>query len=173
MKKFLGAIVSGLAGVLSLVFLAIPAFVFDGGALGKEKVSGWKILTDKAWGEADMTAVTWYRIFAWIMVVLAIVLIVVAVVQLLSALNVIKVPAIVDTVAKYALIALAVVSILALIANFGIRSEMIDPAKDAGLKGDALKAYEDRYKVGASLWIVAIVNTIAAVCGNLFGKAKD
>jgi hypothetical protein len=165
MKKFLGAIISGLAGVLSLVFLAIPAMSMDYG-IEKENVSGWKILTDEAWGKADMTAVTWYRIFAWILVVLAVILIVAAVIQLLSSLGVIKVPAIVNTVAKYALTALAVVSILALIANFGIRGEMIDQAEIFG--STAKKAAEEAYSVGAALWVVSIINAIAAVCTNLF-----
>ena len=171
MKKFLGAIISGLAGVLSLVFLSLPAFVVDGGALGKENVSGWKILTDEAWGKADMTAVTWYRIFAWILVVLAIILIVVAVLQLLSALGVIKMPAMVSTIGAYALIALVVVSILALIANFGIRNEMIDAYKDVFGK-ELAKEYGKTLSVGAALWIVSIVNLIAAVCGKMF-KSKD
>ncbi|MBQ7798201.1 MAG: hypothetical protein IJ371_03675 [Clostridia bacterium] len=168
MKKFLGAIVSGLAGVLSLVFLAMPAFK----AKGAGSESGWDLLTDKAIGESDMTAVTWYRIFAWILVVLAIVLIIVAVLQLLSALNVIKLPAIVNTIAKYALIALAVVSVLALVANFGIRSESIDNFKEYFGKA-AAKEYGKNLSVGASLWIVSIVNIVAAVCSKVFVKAED
>ena len=167
MKKFLGAIISGLAGVLSLVFLALPGLTTKIELMGMKEsdtVSGWKMLTD---GKAEYTAVTWYRIFAWILVVLAIVLIVVAVLQLLSSLGVIKMPAILNRVATYALIALALVSILALVANFGIRAEMID---DAGK--EVLKAMGMSLSVGASLWVVSIVNVIAAVCGNLF-KAKD
>ena len=156
--------------MLSLVFLSLPILSMDYGIGDKENVSGWKVLTDKAWGEADMTAVTWYRIFAWILVVLAIVLIVVAVLQLLSALNVVKVPAIISTIGAYALIALAVVSILTLIANFGIRGELIDQAAKFG--DAAEKAAKEAYSVGAGLWVVAIVNVIAAVCGKVF-KAKD
>ena len=129
MKKWIGALCSGLAGVLSLVFLAMPAFTMK--AFGaKESFSGWDILTKKEWAELDLTAVTWYRIFAWIMVVLAIVLIVVAILQVLANLGVIKMPAIVSTVAKYALIAIAVAAVLTLVANFGIRSEQIDGFKD-------------------------------------------
>ena len=103
MKKWIGAICSALAGVLSLVFLSLPAFVMDMGVLGEEKFSGWKLLTDKDLGKADMTAVTWYRIFAWILVVLAIVLIVLAVLQILANLNVIKMPEILTTINNYAL----------------------------------------------------------------------
>ena len=171
MKKWIGALCSALAGVLSLVFLAIPAFVFGSGS-SKESYSGWEVLTDSDWGKANMTAVTWYRVFVWIVVVLAIVLIVLAVLQILANLNVIKMPAILTTINKVALIALVVVSILALVATFGIRSEFIDPAKDAGLKGDALKKYKEMYNVGASLWVVSIVNLVTAVCANLFAKAK-
>jgi hypothetical protein len=177
MKKFLGAIVSGLAGVLSLIFLAIPAFSIE--FMGEaEKYSGWKLLkTDDItkFGEGLMnmksnTSLTLYRVFAWILVIIAIVLIVLAVLQLLSALGVVKMPAIIDTVAKYALIALAVVSIFALIANFGIRSEFINFAKDKKFPEEAIKQLKEMFSIGASLWIVAITNIAAAVCGNLFVK---
>lgn len=170
MKKWIGALCSGLAGVLSLVFLAIPAFSFDMGLGGKESYSGWKLLTDSDIAKADYTAVSWYRIFAWILVVLAIVLIVVAVLQILANLNVVKMPAIVDTIAKFALIALVVVSILALIANFGIRSEMLDELKEMGAPKEYIKEYGKALSIGASLWIVAGVNLVAAVCANLFAK---
>lgn len=171
MKKWIGALCSGLAGILSLVFLAIPAFTMDMG-VAEEKYSGWKLLTDKAIGEADLTAVTWYRIFVWILVVLAVILIVLAVLQVLANLNVVKMPAILSKINAYALIALALVSILALVANFGIRSEQIDIIKDAFGK-EAAKEAGEVYKVGASLWVVAIVNLIAAVMGKVFGKAEN
>ena len=109
-------------------------------------------------------------ILAWIIVVVAVVLIVLAVLQLLSALNIVKIPAIIDTVAKYALVALAVVSILALIANIGIRAEFIDYYEDNKAPAAIIKDLKESLKIGASLWIVAITNAIAAVCGNLFAK---
>lgn len=178
MKKFLGAIISGLAGVLSLVFLAIPAFTIDYGVIN-QKYSGWDLLTTKdiandfkLMNKDSVVALNWYRIFAWVIVVVAVILIVLAVLQLLSSLNIIKMPAIIDTIAKYALIALAVASILALIANFGLRAEHIDVYKDLGAKGEALKRIKKAYDVGASLWIVSIINLIAAACANVFAKAK-
>ncbi len=179
MKKWIGALCTGLAGVLSLIFLTIPAFVLDATGL-KGSASGWELLTkskDKLDLEfvADMSdykALTWYRVFAWILVVLAIVLIVACVLQVLANLNVIKMPAIVNTVAKYALIALAVVTVLTLIANFGIRNEIIDEYKDMHASSSTLKEVRDAYSVGASLWLVTIANAAAAVCANLFAK-KD
>jgi len=168
MKKWIGALCSGLAGVLSLVFLAMPALKFK----GMESYSGWDLLTDKTIGKSDLTAVTWYRIFAWILVVLAIVLIVVAILQVLANLGVIKMPAIVSTVAKYALIAIAVAAVLTLVANFGIRSEQIDGFKDTFGKA-AAKEYGKNISVGIALWFVAIVNVAAAVCGKLFAKNAD
>lgn len=175
MKKWIGALCSGLAGVLSLVFLAIPAFKVDY-AYAKESYSGWKLLSTKDFNEIaevankdSLTALTWYRVLAWILIVLAIVLIVVAVLQILANLNVVKMPAIVDTIAKFALIALVVVSILALVANLGIRSEILDVAEDIMGK-DAAKEMGKYYKTGASLWIVAGINLVAAVCANLFAK---
>lgn len=169
MKKWIGALCSGLAGVLSLIFLAIPALTIKGFG-EKETYSGWKLLTDEAVGKADYAAVTWYRVFAWILVVLAIVLIVVAVLQVLANLNVIKMPEIVNTVAKYALIALAVVAVLTLVANFGIRADMLGELKEMGAPASYIKEMKKNLAVGASLWIVSIVNIAAAVCANLFAK---
>ena len=174
MKKFLGAIISGLAGVLSLIFLAIPAFSIN--TIEDKSYSGWKLLNTKDFAEIakagdkeTLTALTWYRVFAWILVIIAIVLIVLAVLQVLSTLNIVKMPAIIDTVAKYALIALAVVSIGALIANMCIRSEILNIAEDIAGKTIA-KEMGKYYKTGAALWVVAITNIAAAVCGNLFVK---
>ena len=63
MKKWIGALCSALAGVLSLVFLAIPALSIE--MFGeKENVSGWELLTKSEVTDWDFTAVTWYRIFA-------------------------------------------------------------------------------------------------------------
>lgn len=175
MKKWIGALCSGLAGVLSLVFLAIPAFSIE--TLGVEKYSGYKLLntndvTDlaKLVGKDGVTALTWYRVFAWIVIVLAVVLIVVAVLQILANLNIIKMPAIIDSIGKFALIALVVASVLALVANFGIRAEFIDYYKDNNAPAELVKEIKEALTVGASLWAVAITNFIAAVCANLFAK---
>lgn len=175
MKKWIGALCSAVAGALSLVFLSIPAFAVE--MMGeKESYSGWKLLnTDdfemfaKLANKDSLTALTWYRVFAWILVVLAIVLMVVAVLQILANLNIIKMPAIINTVGKFALIALVVVSVCALAANFGIRSEVLDICEDlAG--AEYAKELGKFFKVGASLWIVAGINLVAAVCANLFAK---
>ena len=167
MKKWIGALCSGLAGVLSLVFLAIPAISTEVYGV-KENYSGWKLLTDDLVGKWEYTAVTWYRIFAWVLVVLAVVLIVMAVLQVLANLNIIKMPAILNTINKYALIAIALVAVLTLIANFGIRAEMIDEV--GGKK--ILEVMKASVSVGASLWLVAIVNLVAGVCANVFDRAK-
>lgn len=170
MKKWIGALCSGLAGVLTLVFLSIPALTAD---LGKEfKYSGWKLLTDSDLGKADFTAVTWYRIFAWILVVLAVVMIVVAVLQVLANLNIVKMPAILNTVANYALIGLVVVSVLALVANFGIRADWINLFKEPGMPKEVVKEIKEAFSVGAALWIVSIVNLVVAACANVFARAK-
>ena len=153
MKKWIGAI--------------CPAFKVKGAGSN----SGWELLTDEAIGKADITAVTWYRIFAWILVVLAIVLIVMAVLQVLANLGVIKMPAILAKVNAYALIAIAVVAVLTLVANFGIRAEMIDPYEK--ISKDAAKEYGKQLSVGIALWLVTIVNVAAAVCGKLFAKNED
>ncbi len=168
MKKWIGALCSGLAGVLSLVFLALPAFALKGYGF-KESYSGYDLLTKKEWGEMDLTAVTWYRIFAWIMVVLAIVLIIVAILQVLANLNVIKMPEIISKVAKYALIAIAVSAVLVLVAGFGLRAEYI---KEIVGGKKVLEAAKGSVSVGIALWLAAVVNVVAAVCAKVFAKAE-
>ena len=170
MKKCIVALCSALAGVLSLVFLAMPAFTVD--LATKTNLSGWELLTgDKIEtyqlmvAKESITALTWYRIFAWIMVVLAVILIVVALLQILSNVGIIKMPESLTAIGNYALIALVVVSILALVANFGIRAEFVD------IKG-AEKELKKIFGMGASLWCVTIANLIAGVCANLFAKPK-
>lgn len=167
MKKWIGTISSALAGILTMVFLAIPALTMKT-PLGSENYSGWDILTDKAFADIDFTSVTWYRIFAWIMVVLAIILIVMAVLQLFANLKVIKMPAILSTINSVALIAIAIFAILTLIANFGIRAEFIDMF---GGK-EILELSNSKIVVNASLWLTAILNVITAVCGSLFAQKK-
>ncbi len=168
MKKWIGALCSGLAGVLSLVLLAVPAFRFTVAKEEVVKYSGWELLTEEIVGKWDFAAVTWYRIFAWVLVVLAVVLIVMAVLQVLANLNIIKMPAILTTINKYALVGVVLVSILALVANFGIRADAI---KDMGGK-EVVEAMKAKVSVGASLWLVAIVNLVAGACANVFDRAK-
>ena len=171
MKKWMGAICSAVASILTFIFLAIPAFTVKMSAMGmseKENASGYKILTDKDWGDIDFTAVTWYRIFAWILIVLAVVLLVLAVLQILSNLNVVKMPNIVETINFYALIAFAVVAILALISLFGIRAEYFDRF---GVTAKQAKELGLTISIGASLWIVSIVAVLSAVANAVLPKA--
>lgn len=170
MKKWIGAICSAVASVLTFIFLAIPAWVVKFNVLGMsttDKYSGYKLLTDKEIGESDFTAVTWYRIFAWILIVLAVILLVLAVLQILANLNVVKMPEVVGKVNAYTLIAFAVVAILALVALFGIRAEYFNElhvtakeAKEAGLT----------IAVSAGLWLTSIVAVVAAVVNAVLPK---
>lgn len=170
MKKWMGAICSAVASILTFIFLAIPTFVVKMSAMGfseKETYSGYKLLTDKDLGDVDYTAVTMYRIFAWILIVLAVVLLVLAVLQILSNLNVVKMPKALGTINFYALIAFAVVAILALISVFGIRSETFD---DFGVTAKEAKELGLTISVSAGLWIVSIVAVLSAVVNAVLPK---
>ena len=158
MKKFLGAIISGAVGVLTLIFLTMPAFEKES-LLKTNKYSGWDLLTNKGVGKWEFTAVNWYRIFAWVLVVLAVILIVMAVIQLLSSLGIVKISKMFTKLTIWTLVAILVVSVLTLAANFGIRGEWIDVTRA-----------KDAYGVGVSLWFVAITNLIGAVAGKVFVK---
>lgn len=171
MKKWIGAICSALGGILTLVFLSIPGIIVKIDFMGMtttEKWSGWKLLTNKDVGNWDYAAVTWYRIFAWILVVLAVILIVMAILQVLSNLRIVRMPSVLAKINTVALLSLVVVSILALVANFGIRAEMID---DAG--GKEVVKTMGSISVGASLWVISIINLVAGVLAGVFARAKD
>jgi hypothetical protein len=178
MKKWIGALCSGLAGILSIIFLAIPAFVIDNDYFGSEKLTGWDLLTGDeitnvtklTINQDGLTALTWYRIFVWVLVVLSIILIIIAVLQILSNLKIVRLPSILTTITKYALIALAVVSLFALIANFGIRSELVNEAGKL-FGSEVKKIAKEMFSTSASLWLVTIVNVIIAACANIFVKS--
>lgn len=171
MKKWIGAICSAVASVLTFIFLAIPAFVVKEEAFGltaKTKYSGYKLLTNKDVGDWDYTAVTWYRIFAWVLIILAVVLLVLAVLQILSNLGVVKMPEVVGKVNAYTLIAFAVVAVLALVAVFGIRAEIFD---ELGISAKEAKDLGFTVAVSVSLWLTSICAVIAAVVNEVLPRA--
>lgn len=171
MKKWIGAICSAVASVLTFIFLAIPAFTIKATVLGvstSEDYSGYKLLTDKNLGDAGYTAITWYRIFAWVLIILAVVLLVLAVLQILANLKIVKMPEVVGKVNAYTLIVFAVVAILALIAVFGIRAECFD---DMHLTAKEAKELGITISVAASLWLTSIVAVISAVVNGVLPKA--
>ena len=103
MKKFIGAICSGVAGILTLVMLCFDWFVqkqtMAGELIGEAKATGWNLITNKITidgytlenaFEEFKGAYVLHRVFAIIMLIVAILLIVSAVVLLLKNLNVIK-----------------------------------------------------------------------------------
>ena len=170
MRKWIGAICSILASALTLSFLRIRAFEINLGVIEQGKYSGWELLTNKKVSEWDFASVKWYRIFTWILIVLAILLIVLSILQILANLNVLKISIILTRIGKVSLIALVIISVFTLLANIGIRTEWIDFFKNPS--SEALGKIKEALEVGFSLWIISIVNLIIMFCCVIFAKNK-
>ena len=50
------------------------------------------------------------------------------------------------------------------------RAEFVDFYKDLKVPEAIIKQVKEALTVGASLWVVAGINLVAAVCANLFAK---
>ena len=171
MKKFIGAICSGVAGIVTLVMLCFDWFVQKGIVAGEvvntAKASGWELIANKVTEEghtyegafdAFKGAYTLHRVFAIIMLVVAILLIVSAVVLLLKNLNVIKCKFNFSLVNNVLLTVFAV-AVLGALAGIGVMAI------------GAAKEYADIPNVSVSIfpavcaWITLAVSVVACGCG--------
>ena len=168
MKKFIGAICSGVAGVVTLIMLCFDWMVakvtMAGETMLEQKLTGWNLLTNKMKGEsAGMEtfkgAYTLYKVAAIIMLIVAILLIAYAVVLLLKNLNVIKFNFKFNLVNNI-LLTVLVATIVAAFAAIAIMA--INFVKEA-----SEPAYELVAKMFPAVcaWIALAVSAAACACG--------
>jgi len=176
MKKFIGAICSGVAGILTLVMLSFDWFVRKqtaaGELMGEAKATGWNLITNKVTVDGHTFenafeefkgAYVLHRVFAIIMLVVAILLIVSAVVLLLKNLNVIKCKFNFSRVNNILLTVLAV-SVLGALVGIGVMA--IGAAKTV-----ADDPFAVAMKIAVSIypavcaWITLAVSFVACGCG--------
>ena len=172
MKKFIGAICSGAAGLLTFVWLCLPWFtqkVTMGGESEKMTFSGWNLLTntyegEKAGFEVFKGAYTLHRVFAIIALVVACLLVAYAVVLVLKNLNVIKFNFKFNFVNN---IALSVFAAVVLMAVVGVIVIAVAALKEMG-NPEYLSMYAS---VGA--WLSLVSAAAACACGWVFARKEN
>lgn len=177
MKKYLGAIVSGLVGVLTFVFLSIPNFVAKvayGSENMRETLTAWELFNSE---EAELFEQAGINLgFAkFCVIALAIVaglLIVCSVVMLLK--NVLKLKLNLNMINNIVLAAYALLAVLAVIAFFVLGNDMI--ALFGGEEAvNAIKEMGGSVYFGpaAGAWINASVGVVGCAAGWLFARKAD
>jgi len=173
MKKFIGTICAGLAGVLTFVWFCLSWFAVKMTALGVDtepiKATGYQSIADKCsamgetaegfFSETFEGAYVAYRIIAIIALVAAALLVVMSVIMLLKNLNVIKCKFNFSLINNILLSVLAVASIALLVILFlmgaGIIKEM--GPMPAGYDVSAVP------QIGA--WLTTVIAVVACGCG--------
>ena len=177
MKKYIGALCSGIASILTFVFLALPAWAMErvyASVTFGESFSGYQLISGKA-GDVDLTeleigALSRYRIFAIILLVLAVILALYTIVMILANLKVIKLNAgLISLINNVLLIVITVVSVLALTAVLSINGDI---ASELHTTVDDLKKMYDTIGTQIGLWLVVAVNAIACATSWVFSALK-
>lgn len=164
MKKFIGAICSGVAGILTFVWLSLGWLTTSVSVMGvstKTSITGWNLITNKVDGEPAgfemfKGAYTLHRIGAIVMLVVACLLIVSAVIMLLKSLNVIKAGFNFSLVNNILLTVFVVAVVLALV---GVIIMAAAALKEMG-NPEYLKMY-----AGVGAWLALAFSVVACGCG--------
>lgn len=159
MKKFIGAICSGVAGILTLVMLCLNWYTSEGLREGELKFTGWELLADKSGYLAKTYEIgyTLFKIFAIIAVVVAVLLILMAIIMLLKNLNVIKCKFNFSIINNILLTILVIVSIVLVIV--------------LSIMGNGYVAEYEKFKLVAKAsasvgaWLALAFSVVACGCG--------
>jgi len=161
MKKYLGAICSAVAGIVTFIFLALnwlTAKVSSGysSASGKESVSGWDLLKESR----EVEGYTLYKLSAIVMIVLASILIISAVVLILQNLNVLKFKFNFNLINNIILTVFALFVILAVVGALIMAGDMSESAMGVSIK----------CSVAIGGWLMAIVGIASCVTSWLTSR---
>ena len=175
MKKYLGAIISGLVGILTFVFLSIANFAQKatiGGETQKETLTAWDLFNEEKTVMFEMLDIsTGFAKFCVIaLAVVAGLLIVCAVVMLLK--NVLKLKLNLNMINNIVLAAYALVAVLAVIAFFVMGADMKE------LAGEFITMIEAAggsvyFGPAAGAWVNASVGVVGCAAGWLFARKAD
>ena len=177
MKKYLGAIISGLVGILTFVFLSIVNFTQKatiGGETQKETLTAWDLFNEEKTTMFEMLDIsTGFAKFCVIaLAIVAGLLIVCAVVMLLK--NVLKLKLNLNMINNIVLAAYALVAVLAVIAFFALGNSMLSHEL---LKAEveAIKAMKGSIYIGPAVgaWINASIGVVGCAAGWLFARKAD
>ena len=161
MKKYLGAICSAVAGIVTFIFLALnwlTAKVSSGysSVSDKEGVSGWDLLKESS----EVEGYTLYKLSAIVMIVLASILIISAVVLILQNLNVLKFKFNFNLINNIILTVFALFVILAVVGALIMAGDMSESAMGVSIK----------CSVAIGGWLMAIVGIASCVTSWLTSR---
>ena len=158
MKKYIGAICSAAAGILTFILLILNWMTAKISTVANEKssVSGWDLLKDNS----DVKGFTLYKLSAIVMIIVASVLIISAVVLILQNLKVLKFKFNLNLINNIILTVFALFVILAVIGALVMAGEM-----SASALGVSVKC-----SVAIGGWLMAIVGIAACVTSWLTSR---
>lgn len=159
MKKYIGAFASGLAGILTFVFLSLDglfAKASAGGLSTSSGTSGWDILKDDG---SNIDGYTLYKIAVIAMIVIACLLILSAVVIILKNAKVFKSKAKFNVINNVLLALFALATILAFVGACVMGGEMS--------VGETIKV-----TAGLGSWLNMVVGVVACAMGLMFARDK-
>ena len=175
MKKYLGAIVSGLVGILTFVFLSIPNFVAKmsyESETQRETLSAWQLLNSEDAELLEQAGVNpgFAKFCVIALAIVAGLLIVCAAIMLLK--NVLKLKLNLNMINNIVLAAYALVAVLAVIAFFVMGADMKE------LAGEFITMIEAAggsvyFGPAAGAWVNASVGVVGCAAGWLFARKAD
>ena len=159
MKKYIGAFASGLAGILTFVFLSLDglfAKASAGGLSTSTSPSGWDILKDDG---SNIDGYTLYKIAVIAMIVIACLLILSAVVIILKNAKVFK------SKAKFNVINNVLLALFALAAIIAFVGACV-------MGGDMSVGETFKVTAGVGSWLNMVVGVVACAMGWMFARDK-
>lgn len=177
MKKYLGAIISGLVGVLTFVFLSIANFTQKatvGGKTQETTMTAWELFNEENTEAFEFLGINagFAKFCVIALAVVAGILIVCSVVMLLK--NVLKLKLNLNMINNIVLAAYALVAVLAVIAFFALGNSMLSHEL---LKAEVeyIEAMKGSIYIGPAVgaWINASVGVVGCAAGWLFARKAD
>lgn len=157
MKKYIGAFASGLAGILTFVFLSLDglfAKASAGGLSTSSGTSGWDILKEDG---SNVDGYTLYKIAVIAMIVIACLLILSAVVIILKNAKVFKSKAKFNVINNVLLALFALAAIIAFVGACVMGGDMS--------VGETIKV-----TAGVGSWLNMVVGVVACAMGWMFAR---
>ena len=171
MKKYLGAMISGLVGILTFVFLSIPQFVMSSEMMDiAEKKNAWDFFdADAAEAMSEINGFGFYKFAVIALAIVAGLLIVCAAIMLLK--NVLKLKFNLNMINNIVLAAFAVLAVCALIALFVIKSDMMSMLSELAMGADISEMISINPGIGA--WFNVVIGVVGCAAGWLFARKAD
>jgi len=166
MKKYIGAICSALAGILTFVLLCFNWYTTNAPLVGEKKYTGWQILADETgmFAKDYASGYSLFKIFAIVALVVAALLIIMSIVMILKNLKVIKWKLNLNAINNVLLTILAILVIVLVII--------------ISVMGNGFVANYEEFKMvatagaGIGAWLSLAFTVLITVCGWAFARKQ-